>query len=319
MKLYAGVTDHDWFDYLRSLPAIDEVNFWQPSPNAEFRALSKGDLFLFKLHRGPRTRNRDLIAGGGVFASFSILPISLTWEAFEKKNGAASYTEMRERLVHYRRILDNPHEDFQVGCIILTQPFFFDESMWFPAPDWSASIVRGKAKGYELDKEAGQFIWRNLQRVWERQQLFDLDREAQRVEEERARYGKETTITPRLGQGAFRVLVTDAYHRACAVTEEHSLPALEAAHIKPFNESGLHAVNNGLLLRSDFHRLFDRGYITITPEYRIEVSRRLKEEYENGRSYYPFHGKPLGHLPVLPEDRPEKELLIWHNENVFRW
>jgi putative restriction endonuclease len=319
MKLYAGVTDHDWFDYLRSLPAIDEVNFWQPSPNAEFRALSKGDLFLFKLHRGPRTRNRDLIAGGGVFASFSILPISLAWEAFEKKNGAASYTEMRERLVHYRRILDNPHEDFQVGCIILTQPFFFDESMWFPAPDWSASIVRGKAKGYELDKEAGQFIWRNLQRVWERQQLFDLDREAQRVEEERARYGKETTITPRLGQGAFRVLVTDAYHRACAVTEEHSLPALEAAHIKPFNESGLHAVNNGLLLRSDFHRLFDRGYITITPEYRIEVSRRLKEEYENGRSYYPFHGKPLGHLPVLPEDRPEKELLIWHNENVFRW
>ena len=319
MKLYAGVTDHIWFDYLRSLPAIDEVNFWQPSPNAEFRALSKGDLFLFKLHRGPRTRNRDLIAGGGVFASFSILPISLAWEAFEKKNGAASYTEMRERLVHYRRILDNPHEDFQVGCIILTQPFFFDESMWFPAPDWSASIVRGKAKGYELDKEAGQFIWRNLQRVWERQQLFDLDREAQRVEEERARYGKETTITPRLGQGAFRVLVTDAYHRACAVTEEHSLPALEAAHIKPFNESGLHAVNNGLLLRSDFHRLFDRGYITITPEYRIEVSRRLKEEYENGRSYYPFHGKPLGHLPVLPEDRPEKELLIWHNENVFRW
>jgi len=318
MKLYAGVTDHDWFDYLRSLPAIDEVNFWQPSPNAQFQALSKGDLFLFKLHRGPRTRNRDLIAGGGVFASFSILPISLAWEAFEKKNGAASYTEMRERLVHYRRIPDNPHEDFQVGCIILTQPFFFDESMWFPAPDWSASIVRGKAKGYELDKEAGQFIWRNLQRVWERQQLFDLEREAQGVEEERVRYGKETTITPRLGQGAFRVLVTDAYLRACAITEEHSLPALEAAHIKPFNESGPHAVNNGLLLRSDFHRLFDRGYITVTPEYKIEVSRRLKEEFENGRSYYPFHGKPLGHLPGLPEDRPQTELLIWHNENVFR-
>ncbi|TRZ92046.1 HNH endonuclease [bacterium] len=318
MKIYAGVTDQEWFDYLRSQPGIDEVNFWQPSPNAQFQALSKGDLFLFKLHRGPRTRNRDLIAGGGVFASFSILPISLAWEAFEKCNGASSYSEMRQRLLHYRRIADNPHEDFQAGCIILTQPFFFDESMWFPAPDWSASIVRGKTKGYELYKEAGQFIWRNLQRVWERRQLFDLDREARHVEEERARYGKETTIIPRLGQGAFRVLVTDAYHRACAITEEHSLPALEAAHIKPFNESGPHAVNNGLLLRSDFHRLFDRGYITVTPEYKIEVSRRLKEEFENGRSYYPFHGKPLGHLPGLPEDRPQTELLIWHNENVFR-
>ena len=74
MKLYAGVTDHDWFDYLRSLPAIDEVNFWQPSPNAEFRALSKGDLFLFKLHRGPRTRNRDLIAGEGSLPPFRSSP-----------------------------------------------------------------------------------------------------------------------------------------------------------------------------------------------------------------------------------------------------
>jgi putative restriction endonuclease len=190
--------------------------------------------------------------------------------------------------------------------------------MWFPAPDWSPSIVRGKAKGYELDKEAGQFIWSNLQMAWERHRVFNLAEEAHHIAEQQARYGKETTIRPRLGQGAFRVLVTDAYHRACAITEEHSLPALESAHIKPFNENGPHAVNNGLLLRSDSHRLFDRGYITVTPEYKIEVSRRLKEEYENGRSYYPFHGKPLGHLPALPEDRPSNELLIWHNDNIFR-
>jgi len=318
MKLYAGVTDQDWFDYLRSQPGIDEVNFWQPSPNVEFRALNKGDIFLFKLHRSERTQNRDLIAGGGVFVSFSTFPISFAWENFENRNGAASYSEMRQRLLHYRRIPDNPHEDFQVGCIILTQPFFFDESLWFPAPDWSPSIVRGKAKGYELNKEAGQFIWENLQRAWQQQRVYDLDKEAQRIEEERARYGRETTIKPRLGQGAFRFQVTDAYHRACAITEEHSLPALEAAHIKPFTESGPHAVYNGLLLRSDFHRLFDRGYITVMPDYRIEVSRRLKEEFENGRSYYPFHGRKLAHLPITAEERPKAELLVWHNERVFK-
>jgi putative restriction endonuclease len=318
MKLYAGVTDHDWFDYLRTLPNVDEVNFWQPSPNSQFQALSKGDLFLFKLHRSERTRNQDLIAGGGVFASFSILPISVAWEAFENRNGAASFDEMRQRLVRYRRIVDDPHEDFHVGCIILTQPFFFDEAIWFPAPDWKASIVRGKAKGYELNGEAGALIWRNLQRAWQRMRVFDLDQEAQHVDEERARYGSETIIKPRLGQGAFRVLVTDAYHRACAITEEHSLPALEAAHIKPFNENGPHSVNNGILLRSDFHRLFDRGYITVTPEYKIEVSPRLKEEFENGRSYYPFHGKPLHHFPNNPLDCPSKELLVWHNEKRYR-
>jgi putative restriction endonuclease len=318
MRIYAGVTDQDWFDYLRSLPQLDEVNFWQPSPSAEFRILSKGDLFLFKLHRSARTQNRDLIAGGGVFVSYSILPISLAWEAFEHRNGALTYSEMRQKLLRYRRIPDNPHEDFQVGCIILTQPFFFDESMWFSAPEWKAPIVRGKATGYEIDKEAGQFIWKNLQRGWQQQRIHGLEGEAQRIEEERARYGKETTFKPRLGQGAFRVLVTDAYQRACAITVEHSLPALEAAHIKPYNESGPHAVNNGLLLRSDLHRLFDHGYITITPEYKIEVSRWLKEEFENGHSYYPFQGNSLSHLPNKPEDWPLKELLVWHNEYIFK-
>jgi putative restriction endonuclease len=317
MRFYAGVTDQDWFDSLRSLPGLDEVNFWQPSPSAEFKAIGKGDLFLFKLHKSTRTHNRDLIAGGGVLASFSALPISMAWETFGKRNGAATYLEMRQRLVHYRRIPDNAREDFQVGCIILTQPFFLPESLWFPAPDWSPSIVRGKSKGYEIEKEAGRFIWDNVQRAWQNQHVFDLEKEAQRIEEEQRRYGKETTIRPRLGQGAFRVLVTDAYKRACAITGEHSLPVLEAAHIKPFNEEGPHAVNNGLLLRSDFHRLFDRGYITITTEYRIEVSRRLKEEFENGRSYYPYHGHHMSHLPEAGQDRPQKDLLIWHNENVF--
>lgn len=189
--------------------------------------------------------------------------------------------------------------------------------MWFRAPDWSPSIVRGKAKGYELEKEAGRFLWNNLERAWQHRIVFNLDKEAECIEEERERNCKETTTKPRLGQGAFRVLVTDAYRRACAITGEHSLSAFEAAHIKPFNENGPHAINNGLF-RSDFHRLFDRGYITVTPEYRIEVSRRLKEEFENGRSYYPFNGKQLSHLPTSIDDHPRKELLTWHNEVIFR-
>jgi predicted restriction endonuclease len=145
--------------------------------------------------------------------------------------------------------------------------------------------------------------------------FIDLEREARRIEEEKQRYGKESVIRPRLGQGAFRVLVTDAYHRSCAISGEHSLPALEAAHIKPYIDDGPHSVNNGLLLRSDIHRLFDAFYITVTPEFRIEVSRRLKEEFENGRSYYPFHGKSLTQLPTNREDMPFLEFLEWHNNN----
>jgi putative restriction endonuclease len=121
----------------------------------------------------------------------------------------------------------------------------------------------------------------------------------------------------RLGQGAFRVLVTDAYHRRCAVTGEKTLPVLKAAHIKPYADRGPHVTNNGILLKSDFHTLFDKGYITIDRDYRLDVSPRLQQDYGNGRDYYKYHGQRLFNLPDQESQRPGREFLEWHNENVF--
>ena len=64
------------------------------------------------------------------------------------------------------------------------------------------------------------------------------------------------------------------------------MPVLEAAHIKPYNLVGRHEISNGLLLRSDLHTLFDLGYMTVTPDdLRVRVSRRIHDEFENGREY----------------------------------
>jgi putative restriction endonuclease len=51
------------------------------------------------------------------------------------------------------------------------------------------------------------------------------------------RHGKPTLIKPRLGQGAFRLTITDSYERRCAVTGEKTLPILDAAHIRAFEAS----------------------------------------------------------------------------------
>jgi putative restriction endonuclease len=112
--------------------------------------------------------------------------------------------------------------------------------------------------------------------------------------------------------------VTSAYENACAITGDHTLPVLEAAHIKPFSLSGPHAVSNGLLLRSDLHKLFDAGYMTITPEFHVEVSSRIREEYHNGKEYYAMHGKKLAIIPASARDRPSKEYLRWHNEEMYK-
>jgi len=309
MKGYVGVTDNDWFQFLSAQPDIDEVNFWQPGGKAQFRALDPGDPFFFKLH-SPL----NFIVGGGFFAHSTILPVSLAWEAFGIKNGASSLLEMRLRVEKYRRNISLSIEDYNVGCILLTQPFFFDQSDWIPIPpDFSLNIVQGKT--YNLTHDHGRVLWEQVSSLLNK--VEDIFVPAKGITDTEQRYGEPMLITPRLGQGSFRVMVTDAYERRCAITQEKILPALEAAHIKPFSESGPHSVNNGLLLRSDIHRLFDSGYVTVTADQHFEVSKRIHEEFDNGKYYYSLHGKKI-HLPGNQKFIPEHEYLSWHNVNCFK-
>ena len=288
---------------LRQQPNLTEVNFWAPSA-ANFRALQPGELFLFKLH-APR----NFIVGGGIFAYANALPCSLAWEAFGEANGARSAQEMRARIARYRRADPGDRSDFEIGCRILTQPFFFAEADWISVPaSWAPNIVSFKT--YNTGDAEGLALW---DAVNERMNRPDFPGMA----EAKARFGEPQLIRPRLGQGAFRVLVTDIYNRRCAITHERTLPALEAAHIRPYGDGGAHEAQNGLLLRRDIHSLFDAGYVTVTPDLRFEVSRRIKEEFDNGRHYYELHG----HKIDAPSDvgrRPDAEALTWHNENRFR-
>lgn len=135
-------------------------------------------------------------------------------------------------------------------------------------------------------------------------------------EDHGARYGTPQWVQARLGQGTFRVAVSSVYDGACAVTGEHTLPVLEAAHIRPYAQDGTHEVVNGLLLRSDIHRLFDSGYVTVTPDYKFEVSKQIDEEFHNGRAYYALHGGQI-RLPKNKADQPSQTLLEWHNQEVF--
>jgi putative restriction endonuclease len=73
-------------------------------------------------------------------------------------------------------------------------------------------------------------------------------------------------LTPqRLGQQAFQAVVLRAYSRRCAVTGDRIRPVLQAAHPRPLPAGGDHRLDNGLLLRSDVHTLYDRGYLGVDP------------------------------------------------------
>jgi len=306
MKLWVGVTDKDWYEYL-ALQRPDEVNFWQPSGTRMFRVLQPGEPFLFKLH-SPN----NVIVGGGFFVRYSALPASLAWEAFGRKNGVESFEVLLKRVRKYRRSDDAL--DPIIGCNVLAEPFFLPRSLWIPVPaGWAPNIVQGRS--YDAPGD-GAALWKA---VVEAAKLGDqIQSPSESPMESRPRFGSEYLTRARLGQGAFRVLVTDAYDRRCAVTGEKTLPVLEAAHIKPYAFDGPHRVQNGLLLRSDLHKLFDLGYVTVTPDLDLEVSSKLRADWSNGREYYAWHGKKLAHLPGDLHSRPARDFLQWHNENRFK-
>jgi len=307
MRGYVANTDYEWYRYLLARPDIDEVNFWQPSGRSNFQAVPPGSPFFFKLKKPHYA-----IAGFGYFVKQSIIPAWLAWEAFGPANGAPDSITMRRQIEQYRGATGRELEpQYTIGCLMVAQPVFFDEDHWVEQPlDWQINIVQGKT--YDLTSGEGKRIWDECRLMADR----IAARRQSAVAQPFVRYGEPTLVQLRLGQGIFRVSVIDAYNRACAVTHEHSLPALEAAHIRPYGEGGEHRVSNGLLLRSDIHRLFDQGYVTVTPEYRFEVSRRLREDFSNGRSYYPLRGTRIS-LPDDPAARPDRRLLDWHSTERF--
>lgn len=299
MKFWVGVTDNSWFEFL-SEERPDEVNFWQPSGTAPFVKLEAGAPFLFKL-KNPWNH----IAGGGFFVKFSTLPLSVAWEAFGRKNGAETceaFFAMIRRLTR-----ESSQSDPTVGCTVLTNPFFLPKQQWIDLNGvWSPNVVRGRY--YDSDEGDGATIWSAIVRPQTSPEC---------VAEPSNRYGSPTLVRQRLGQGAFQVLVMDAYRRRCAITGESTLPVLEAAHILPFAQAGPNEIRNGMLLRSDFHKLFDRGLITVTPSLNIEVSSVIHEQWFNGRVYYRLHGERLSSVPAAEHDRPDPRFLAWHNENCF--
>ena len=328
-----AITDHGWYDFLRRQPGLQEANFWTPSARRAFQSAPFAP-FLFKL-KAPH----NAVCGFAYVARYTRLPDWLAWDCFGVGNGAPTLAAMRARIAAIRARIGytdpvvgsagrgvSSFGSSDIGCILLVSPVFFPSDAWVSQPaDWPARSLTPVR--YDLTRGEGLGVWAACQEravQYAPAPTVAFTAPARVAEHDvplddvavGSRYGAPRVVTPRRGRGTFRVAVTDAYGRACAVTGEHSLPALDAAHIWPYVDAGPHDVRNGLLLRADLHRLFDTGYVTVTPERRLEVSPRLRADYDNGRSYYPLHGAALA-LSADVQAQPDPVFLRYHNAHVF--
>ena len=312
INLYVANTDNDWFDFLSAEHSLTEVNFWWPG-EAPFRVLQQGEILAFRL-KSPRNK----IGGFGVFSNYSLLPIQMAWETFGRANGVSSLEALRNAIAQFRtNVMVGPSTN--IGSTVLVQPVFLPPRLWFDVPEsWASSIVRGKK--YSTEDEEGLRLWAKLldtaQATTQFPALVAREDQAAFASGDIARFGRPTLITPRLGQGAFRVAVTEAYGRQCAITNGKVLPALDAAHIKPYADGGEHVRSNGILLRKDVHSVFDAGYVTVKDDYTFLVSKKVKEVFNNGEEYLRLQGSSI-RLPQRNTDWPDPDLLRWHNNNCY--
>ena len=235
----------------------------------------------------------------------------MAWETFGRANGVSSLEDLRSTIARLRpdaAILPSTN----IGSTVLVEPVFLPERLWLDLPDsWSTSIQRGKR--YSTEDVDGLRLWDGL---LDAARLAATANATGFYSHEQTRFGTPVLITPRLGQGAFRVAVTEAYGRKCAITEGKVLPALDAAHIKPYSEGGQHSKSNGILLRKDIHSVFDAGYVTIKEDLTFAVSNKVKEVFNNGEEYLRLHGRMI-RPPENKSDRPDIDLLRWHNKERY--
>jgi putative restriction endonuclease len=288
---------------------MTEVNFWQPSGGREFRVLAPGEPFFFKTHY-PHNR----VVGGGFFSDSARLRVTEAWEFFGEANGAQSLEQMRARIAHYLRIPIGPAEDPIIGCLFVRDVRFFHEGeAMAPPPRFARPIVQGKS--YDLaDPSVRPYFADLVHRVLGAVVELDLSEPWHRTGPV---FGDPRLAPYRLGQHSFQAVVLAAYHRRCAISGTHIPPVLQAAHIRPLTKGGEHRLDNGLLLRSDIHTLFDRGYLGVDARYRLRVSPRLRADFSNGDQFYAKAGEVI-ELPERRVDRPSRDFLDWHLDEVFQ-
>ena len=116
---------------------------------------------------------------------------------------------------------------------------------------------------------------------------------------------KTATVKIREGQATFREQVLQIYDSKCCISDCAITEVLEAAHIYEWSISKDNKPTNGICLRVDLHKLFDKGLVSISDSFVVSVDQSLE-----GSEYWPFNGCKIS-LPLQEIDWPKKSNLRW--------
>lgn len=161
---------------------------------------------------------------------------------------------------------------------------------------------------FESEKLLAKFQNKNIKDL----QDFDIDRFPKGKE-------KESVIKSRVNQSFFRSTILSSYNSKCCITGLSISEFLIASHIKPWSKDVENRTNphNGLCLNSIHDKAFDKGFLTITPDYKVKVSSCF-DEYSTDEIVFDFFLKYDSKNIIKPERfLPSKDFLDYHFQNIF--
>lgn len=130
---------------------------------------------------------------------------------------------------------------------------------------------------------------------------------------------RKAEVEVRKKQYVFRRMVLSSYVDICCISGVSEPRLLVASHIVPWKENIENRLNpkNGLCLSALHDKAYDRGLLTVLPDFTIAVSSeiiKLRNDKFIQETLVSCHGKKI----KLPEKfRPDPLLLAWHNQYVF--
>jgi putative restriction endonuclease len=296
-------TDLEWFTQLRSRTPPKLINFWTPTP-WNVRGLTPGDQLYFLLKSPIRK-----IGGYGAFSHYENLSVEQAWQRYGLGNGVQSLEELVLRTSSYvgqRTDRDRVKADTEIGCILLSKVIFLDDADFFVPESKGLSFPRQVVKIKYFDVPS---VPDGMRQVSMQLQTGVAPYQLTTTPQKLKRQGLSVV---RPGQSRFRNAVLEAYGRRCAISGESTEEILEAAHIQPYAGPHSDHVQNGIALRTDLHRLFDAGLLTIEAERTIRVSNFI-----TSAAYRNLKGQSI-HLPDNEQHYPSQAALTFHRLNVFR-
>lgn len=131
---------------------------------------------------------------------------------------------------------------------------------------------------------------------------------------------REAIIKQRVNQSFFRSTILSSYNMKCCITGLSVPDFLVASHIVPWAKDEKNRLNphNGVCLNAIHDKAFDKGFITITTDYKIKVSNQLenlKKENAVHDLFLKYHNQAI-HLP--DKFLPSKDFLHYHQQNIFK-